>query len=458
MTRLVLHRASVAPGHEVDVVVADGRVEGVVAAGMAAGGDRVDLEGRPVLPGLVDHHVHLFALGASLGSVDLGPDALAAAGGLEAVLRAARARRPEGWLRGVGYDIAVSGWLDRDRLDRIGVGPLRIQDRTGIHWFLDGRALAEVLPADERDRPEGVEEVDGRPTGVLRRLDHWLGHRVPSTPVDLADVGRLLVAAGITAVTDAGADNDRSALSALAAAALPVRVAAMTREADVEPVDGVDIGPVKVLLDDTDLPELADLSARVAEAHAAGRAVAVHCVSQVQLALALAAGIGPNDRIEHASLVDAHALRSLAAAGPTVVVQPALVHARGDRYLVETDATDHVGLHRLASFRRVGLRVAASSDAPYGPPDPWLSIGAAVDRRTAAGVSFGPDEAMTAAEALDLWTGSAKNPSTPRALAPGSDADLVVLDDDWDALARNPRIRATVIAGAIVDGGCWTEL
>jgi len=80
--------------------------------------------------------------------VDLSPDALAASGGLDGALRRARARQPTGWLRGIGYDVAASGRLDHDRLDAIDVGPVRIQDRTGILWHVDGTGLAELLPAD----------------------------------------------------------------------------------------------------------------------------------------------------------------------------------------------------------------------------------------------------------------------------------------------------------------------
>ncbi|MBX3313266.1 MAG: amidohydrolase family protein [Actinobacteria bacterium] len=452
MTTLVLHRASLGPGREADVVVRHGRIAEVTAVGRATGDDRVDLGGRPLLPGLVDHHVHLFASAASLRSVDLGPAALVAAGGLDAALRAARARTPHGWLRGVGYDVAASGPLDRDRLDRVGVGPLRIQDRTGILWFLDGRALAAVVDDDPSRWPDGLEQADGRPTGVLRRLDHWLGHRLPSSTLDLDEVGRLLVAAGVTAVMDAGADNDRASLLALAAAGLPCRLHAMTRDAVVDPVDGVAVGPVKILLDDADLPALDDVVDRVRAARAAGRGVAVHCVSEVQLALALAAGVGPGDRIEHASMVSAGALRPLAEAGPTLVLQPALVRTRGDRYLAETDPADRPALHRSASFRRAGLWIAASSDAPYGPSDPWTAITAAVERRTAGGRSFGPDEAITATEALASWTGAPDDPAVPRTIEPGDDADLVVLDADWSELARSPEILTTVVGGDVVHG------
>jgi predicted amidohydrolase YtcJ len=333
---------------------------------------------------------------------------------------------------------------------------VRVQDRTGILWVLDSAALDEVLPADERDHPDGLEVVGGHPTGVLRRLDHWLGHRVPTTPVDLGAVGAELVARGVVGVTDAGATNGPADVAALAAADLPLHVAAMTGPVDVEPAGAVALGPVKVLLDDADLPPLDDLTARVASAHATGRAVAVHCVTEVQLALGLAAGLGPHDRVEHASFVPPDLLRALVAAGPQVVVQPGLVWSRGDRYLDQVDPADHGSLHRLASFRDAGLRVALSSDAPYGPVDPWRAVAAATSRRTSSGQVLGADEAVDPLAALAMLTGRLDDPSSPRVVAPGHPADVVVLDAAWDDLAdlaeADRPVVATVVGGQVVHG------
>lgn len=450
MTTLVLRRASTAPDRVEDLAVVDGRL--VEPSTVGADREEVELGGRIVVPGLADHHIHLFALAAAEQSVDLSPDALATDGGLLAALRRARQDKPTGWLRGIGYDVASSGPLDRYALDIANVGPIRVQDRTGILWVLDTVGLDAALPTEPRDWPYGIEHRAGEPTGVLVRLDQWLGHRVPAETVDLSAVGRRLVAHGITAVTDAGAGNTAPDLRAFDDAQLPLRVAAMTREVDERPVGRITLGPVKVLLDDADLPALDDLTARVDATHAAGRTVAVHCVSDASVVLALAAGIGPGDRLEHGSLVPDDVLGVLAAAGPTVVLQPGLVWSRGDRYLSEIDPAEHAGLHRLASFQRAGLRVAASTDAPYGPDDPWLGVRAAVERCTSAGRPFGTDEAVTPAEAVHLFTGYLDDPARARTLRPGNAADLVVLDDDWTDLASQPLVLTTVIAGRLVHG------
>lgn len=454
--RILLRDGELRPGIRGDL-----RLEGDRITAPSGPVDRiVDLEGRAVLPGFVDHHLHLFGLAAAEASIDLSPEALDAGGGLAAVLRRARRQRPHGWLRGIGYDVAATGPLDREPLDALGIGPVRIQDRTGILWILDGAALDAIglgdgpAPSDGADRPEGIELRDGRPTGRLFRLDRWVGERVPRSVTALDTVASRLAALGIVGVTDAGANNGNEEHRAFAAANLPIEVTAMSRDATAEPVEGVRIGPVKILLDDTNLPPLDDLAHRIAAARSAGRSVAVHCVTPVQLVLALTAGVDRRDRIEHASWVPEDVLDLLVARNPTVIVQPGLVESRGDRYLAENDAADHADLHRLASLRRAGLRIAGSSDAPYGDPDPWAAIAAAVERRTRSGAPFGPDEALNVEEAVDLLTGSSDDPATPRRLVPGAVADLVIVDATWAEAARRPEVAATVRSGRVI-AGAW---
>src|SRR5262249_25957219 len=126
VTGLLLRGASIAPGEVVDVGVVDGRVAELPDVGARAGWDDVDLGGRRLLPGLAAHQVPLLATAAAWAWVDCPPAALAAAGGLGAVLGRARERQPDGWLRGIEYDVTQSGPLDRAALDTAAVGPVRV--------------------------------------------------------------------------------------------------------------------------------------------------------------------------------------------------------------------------------------------------------------------------------------------------------------------------------------------
>lgn len=163
--------------------------------------------------------------------------------------------------------------------------------------------------------------------------------------------------------------------------------------------------------------------------------------------LALVSGLGRTDRVEHASLVGEDVVGLLAESGVSVTVQPGLVATRGDRYLAEIEPSEEGDLHRLASFLAAGIPVRLSSDAPYGPLDPWLTIAAAVQRRTSSGRTVNTAEGVEPETALDLFTPDRRGTPLQTVLQPGSPADLVVLNDGWDSLLERPRVAATVVDG-----------
>src|SRR5690606_5907359 len=117
---------------------------------------------------------------------------------------------------------------------------------------------------------------------------------------------------GVTGLTDATPFHRLDDLTTLAEAVraghLPQRVVAT---GGVE-LAGSDLpaplipGPVKVILDEHDLPALEDLQAAIDLSHVHGRPLAVHCVTRASLVLALAAweaaGATTGDRIEHGSV------------------------------------------------------------------------------------------------------------------------------------------------------------
>ncbi|MCE3290528.1 MAG: Amidohydrolase 3, partial [Caulobacter sp.] len=188
---------------------------------------------------------------------------------------------------------------------------------------------------------------------------------------------------------------------------------------------------------------------------AQGRGIAVHCVTATELAFTLAAfeafGSWPGDRIEHGSVIPAAAIGALARLNLTVVTQPAFVGERGDRYLRTVDPSDQPDLYRCASLLEAGVRVAASSDAPYAGADPWAAMRAAVSRRTPAGHGLGEAERLSPARALDLFLGSFDDPGgPPRRLGLGTPADLCLLTaPPAEAPFAARPVAATVIGGRL---------
>ena len=111
--------------------------------------------------------------------------------------------------------------------------------------------------------------------------------------------------------------------------------------------------------------------------------------------------------------------------------------------------TSRTSARASVSRARAGVRLAAGTDAPFGRPDPWAAIRAAIDRRTASGASLGPNEALPPRAALALFTGRANTP-TVRAVAAREPADLCLLAAPIAEVLADPdasTVRTTWVAG-----------
>ena len=461
MTGLLLRNVEIEGRRGLDVRITGARIA-EIGAGLSGREPVIDGGGGALIPGLIDHHIHLLGLAAQADSVVL--DAAVDGRDFARLVEIAAADRPTGsWIRATGYHERMAGLLDRDLLDRLAPGhPLRVQHQSGALWVLNSRALDIGLRGGVTD--DCVErDAAGEPTGRIWRGDAWLSGRIGRAPPRLNRVGRQLAALGVVGVSDASATTTDATVALIRAAsvsgALPQRVRMMSAGALTVPKAGkVGIGPVKVLLDEYALPAFDDMLDRIAQARAWGRRVAVHCVTETELAYTLAAfesaGTLPGDRIEHCGLASPEAAVQLAALGLTVVTQPSFITERGDRYLAETDPADHGHLYPCASLLRAGVKVAASSDAPYAAPDPWATIRAAGGRRTRSGQVIGKSERVSARTALALHLGGFDDPGgAPRRARVGQVADLCLLREPLDAAlvaCSAEGVMATVIAGQVV--------
>lgn len=439
LDRLVLRDVELY-GRNVDVAIADGRIDAIEPRIAASPATELDGHGGSLLPGLHDHHIHLYATAAAAGSVAVGPADVHDRDGLDAALgRVDAALPPGGWIRAVGYHDSVAGDLDRHDLDRIvAARPLRLQHRSGARWTLNSAAI-DALDLAARSYPGIEHDPSGRPTGRLHRSDPWLRELLPRhARPDLAALGRQLAGHGVTGVTDATPStrvDDLAAIAdAVASGALPQRIMVTGgRELLGAPAPpDVERGPVKLVIDDDAYPALDELAGWIDEAHRHDRAVAVHCVTRAALVLALAAwdtaGSRAGDRVEHGAVVPPELRSGLAHHRITVVTQPGFVGERGDEYLRDVDLDDIPYLYPCRSLLDAGIRVAGSTDAPFTRLDPWAAMRAAVSRAAPSGVAVAPGEAVSPATALGLFLGDAHDPGgAARTVRPGAPADLCLL-------------------------------
>lgn len=455
---LLIRDAGLRDGRRLDVGIDRGRVV-AIGAGLAGDAQRtVDARGGLLLPGLHDHHIHLAATAAALSSVACGPPDV---GDAEGLLRALRNNGGTGWLRGIGYHESVAGSIDRDWIDRaIASRPVRIQHRSGRMWYLNSMAIECLI--ESGPPPAGMERADGRWTGRLFDSDGWLRVRLGGTPPPLDEIGAQLAARGVTGVTDMNPENDRASGRYLEGerlrGALPQRLLLAGKDELAQAdFNGIATGPLKLHLHESELPDFEATIAQIRDAHGAGRAVAVHCVTDVELVFTLGvlreAGTIDGDRIEHASVASDELVEEIADMSLKVVTQPHFVAERGDRYRADIAEGDWPKLYRLRSFMKAGVVLAGGSDAPFGRPDPWSSMAAAVSRRTADGVVLGADEALTPEAALDLFLAAPTDLARTRCIEHEAVADLVLLNQPWRVLRDklgDAQVRATIIDGRIV--------
>jgi predicted amidohydrolase YtcJ len=90
---------------------------------------------------------------------------------------------------------------------------------------------------------------------------------------------------------------------------------------------------------------------------------------------------------------------------------------------------------------------------PFGEGDPWATMRAAVHRTTANGAVLGPDECVSAREALAMFLGTSGEPTQPRAIAKGQSGDLTLLSASPNEVLKeldSQLVGATVVAGDVV--------
>ncbi|GAA1360833.1 amidohydrolase [Streptomyces beijiangensis] len=211
-------RAGETPFRATTVAVTGGRITAVghddVRELIGPRTEVVDLEGRLLIPGFQDAHIHPVSAGLELTQCDLTA-AKTAEETLDAVRTYAHAHPDRPWITGGGWSMEAfeGGTPTRELLDRIAPDrPVYLPNRDHHGAWANSRALeiARVTrhtpdPADGRFE----RDAQGVPTGMLQEgAMEVVGRHAPkSTPADrlkaLLHAQRLLHSYGITAWQDA---------------------------------------------------------------------------------------------------------------------------------------------------------------------------------------------------------------------------------------------------------------
>jgi predicted amidohydrolase YtcJ len=483
------------------LAIADGRIVGGVGVHETAlaSPDVVDLEGRCVLPGFNDAHVHFPTWSLAQRQVRLDA-ARTLDEALERVAVAA-AQVPAGeWLRGYGWrsgDWAPPLDPTKEALDRVtGETPTALMAHDYHSLWLNSAALARVDGDLEVAGGVVVRDEQGEPTGVLREECAWHFRDTYVRPTEdemlaaCREGVKLASSRGVTAVHDK--DGWLGALGVFqrlqADGALTLRVW------ESHPKDSLDellalplagpfgndllrLGYVKAFMDGTlgsqtarmldgsgvEITSREELEDVIVRAASRRFAVAVHAIGDRANRDALDAFEATREtwaaqklrpRIEHAQLLAAEDVPRFAELGVAASVQ--FSHAPSDRDLADrfwAGKTD--GAYAYRSLFDSGAVVANGSDAPIEELDPWAGVCAGVLRTIDDRPPWHPEQRVTFQQALHAtcvtpaWL--AGDERRRGKLLPGFDADLVVLDRDPFTLEPEAlpsvRIVATMVAG-----------
>ena len=479
----------------------------IIAVGTAAevkrkaarGATHIDVQGKAVLPGLIDAHGHVFGLGAIASGVMLyGSSSLDSA--VKTVGEFARAHPERGWVIGNGWNQEI--WklgrfptafeLDAAESAR----PVWLRRVDGHAGWANSRALALAgITRDTQDPAGGkiVRDGEGNATGVLVDNAMDLMDKVLPKPGEADNRAALdgalaqLAQVGLTSVHDAGIDvaQDRLYRDYADHGKLTVRVYGMIFDVTGDFDALSKMGPlnsyahdlyalraVKLLSDGalgsrgaaliepySDAPDTRGLlfhddgamRARMDKAMRAGYQVNVHAIGDAgnrqlldgyQALIQQYSNAGLRHRIEHAQVVQPADIPRFKTLGIVPSMQP--THATSDQNMAEQRVGPEriKGAYAWRTFLKQGSRIACGSDFPIESPNPFEGIHAAVTRQNSEGLPAGgwyPQQAMTVTEALRCFTLDAAwaghQEKVIGSLEKGKWADFIVVDQDLFTVA-----------------------
>lgn len=460
----------------------------------------IDCEGRTILPGFIDAHLHLFGFAESLVTLNLEPrNGIHSLSDIQKKIREKSQQLPPGtWIRGRGYNefyLAEKRHPNRWDLDSVTtIHPIKLTHRSGRAYVLNSLGLKLVgISKETADPPEGLIDRNvetGEPTGLLYGMGDYLGKAIPPLERSQIELGikmadREFAALGITSVHDASPRNNLDRWKLIQGwkkdGLLKTRIRMMLGKEGFKEfhrhrfpahVDDnqVSIGGVKIIVHETTgqlSPGQFELNEMVLDIHRSKLQAVLHAIEgktieaacdAIELALQKYPGPDHRHRIEHCSVCPSSLAKRIASLEMMVVTQPSFIFYNGDRYLKTVpDANLHC-LYPIGTLMKNKVIVAGSSDCPIVLASPLVGIHSAISRRTDKGQPILPEEGIPPVEALKMYTEYAAmagfEEKIKGSITPGKVADLVVLNGDPTKLpadeVKNIKAELTVINGEVV--------
>jgi predicted amidohydrolase YtcJ len=473
----------------------------------------VDLEGKTVVPGFIDAHLHVLSSG--IGHVRAVDCDLRSVSEVQAALRERAGITKAGeWVQGFKYDdtkTAESRFLTRSDLDAVSRDhPIYVSHRAGHVYFANSKAFEMAgVSEDTPDPPGGRFDRDpatGVLTGiVLERASEPFRAHIPAVTWDdrregLRRICGMFNTAGLTSVHDAIVSNLdlETYQEGLAEGDLTLRVYTLMwythfdalRDAGVRRGFGNDmlrLGGIKAIADGAIAGRTAwlkrpyegskddfgiqvmsedELEPLTEAVHRAGFQMCVHANGDAAIEMVLTAyekamaknpRNDPRHRIEHCTVVDDAILRRMNEIACIATPFCTYVHYHGEKMR-------YYGEERLSrmfaqrSFIDHEIVSTGSTDYVPGPFEPLMGIQSCVTRRDSDGKVWGENQRIGVEEALRLYTLNGAYASFEEeikgSITPGKLADLVVLGEDLTEvdpdMIKDIPVEKTMVGGKFV--------
>ena len=472
----------------------------------------VDAAGRTILPGLIDAHGHVMALG--FGALQLDLTGTTSIADLQQRLKAYAAANPDAkWILGRGWNqelwsdkrFPTAADLDAVVSDRpVWLGRVDGHASVGNSAALKATGITAQTKAPAGGRIENGLFVDAATELVERKIPE---PDAAAYDAALAKAQALMLATGLTAASDMGTSPADWAAMRRAGEAGRLNVRILSYAGGIPAMRAINGGKpsawlygnrlhqggVKLYADGAlgsrgawlkapyhDKPDTrglslisdAELAKQTEEAAANGYQLAIHAIGDAANAQVITAFERlnrrfPGDRrwrIEHAQVLDVADLPRLAKSGIIASMQP--THQTSDRTMAEA----RLGPERLGgayawqTLARSGAKLAFGSDFPVESPNPFPGLAAAVSRQDMSGQPAGgwrPQERVSFEAALAGFTRGAAYAGFAEdrigSLDPGKHADFILVDRDVSKVAPTELARAEVVETWVDGKRVWAR-